>query len=235
VADLIRRDGAAHITLALAQLSGALSGRIAVLGTRRPICSGDRSAHVDFAGTWAASVPPRDQRDRITQADVRRCSRRRVGRAVLRRQVRSWAGRRRKVVAVQRAARPGRAIVTALPAPRATASRALEIAGVRVTLSDTAGLRESVGRSESRHRATAGARGGARSPGVVDGSGGIAADDRAVAGRSRQARGAATQQVRPAGALPEARWSAARAWRRTKSFPFRPRARWVGVVARISR
>ncbi|HKQ59595.1 MAG TPA: tRNA uridine-5-carboxymethylaminomethyl(34) synthesis GTPase MnmE [Candidatus Eisenbacteria bacterium] len=189
VTDLIHAESAAAHELAVTQLSGELSGRLAALGERIADAVAEVEARVDFAeDVGGVEVPPHvvaaigavDQALAALLADA------------------AWARAVREGVRVPIVGRPNvgksslfnallgesRAIVTDVPGTtRDRVSEAIELAGIRVTLSDTAGLRETGDAVESigvarAHEALAGS---AVALWVVDASAVLDADDRRVA------------------------------------------------------
>ncbi len=149
VADLIHAETEGARELALGQLAGGLSRRIVTLADRVTDAVAEVEARVDFAeDVGGIEVPPQ-----VVHAIQQ------VGRdlaALL--EGADWARAVREGVRVPIVGRPNvgksslfnallgeaRAIVTDRPGTtRDRVSEAVEIAGVRVTLSDTAGLRES--------------------------------------------------------------------------------------------
>jgi tRNA modification GTPase len=189
VTDLIHAETAAAHELAVTQLSGELSGRLAALGERIADAVAEVEARVDFAeDVGGVEVPPHvvaaigavDQALAALLADA------------------AWARAVREGVRVPIVGRPNvgksslfnallgesRAIVTEVPGTtRDRVSEAIELAGIRVTLSDTAGLREtgdaveSIGVARAREALT----GSAVALWVVDASAVLDADDRQVA------------------------------------------------------
>jgi tRNA modification GTPase len=190
VADLIQAETTSAHALALSQLAGRLSRRIDELAERITDAVAEVEARVDFAeDVGGIEVPPHvvaaiAEVDRELDELLRGA---RYARAV------------REGVHVPLVGRPNvgksslfnallgesRAIVTEVAGTtRDRVSEAIDLAGIRVTLSDTAGLREtedaveSIGVAHSRD-ALAGA---AVALWVVDGSRPLQADDRSLAG-----------------------------------------------------
>lgn len=147
VADLIHAETRAASDLALSQLRGALSERLAAFADRVGDCIAEVEARVDFAeDVGGVEVPPHViAAARSLASDLAAF----VGEG-------AWARAVREGVHVPIVGRPNagkstlfnrllgedRAIVSATPGTtRDRVSEALELGGVRVTLSDTAGLR----------------------------------------------------------------------------------------------
>jgi tRNA modification GTPase len=191
VADLVRAETQAAHDLALAQLRGGLSRRLAALAEAVSDAAAEVEARVDFAeDVGGVEVPPHvvtavaaaeaELDDLLAGADY--------ARAV------------REGVTVVLAGRPNvgksslfnallgapRAIVTAAPGTtRDLVSEVVEVAGVRVTLTDTAGLRRGGDEAESEGVRRAGAALGESAAviWVVDGAAPLAAEDRRIAAR----------------------------------------------------
>jgi len=163
VADLIHAETRAASDLALSQLRGALSERLHAFADRVGDCVAEVEARVDFAeDVGGVEVPPHViAAARALAADLAAF----VGAG-------AWARAVREGVHVPIVGRPNagkstlfnrllgeeRAIVSATPGTtRDRVSEALELGGVRVTLSDTAGLRgtadevEAEGVERTRH------------------------------------------------------------------------------------
>jgi tRNA modification GTPase len=148
VADLIHAETEAAHALALAQLGGALSRRLDALAERLTDALAEVEARVDFAEDVGGVEVPGHVVATVAEVD------RALG-ALLADE--AYARALREGVRVPIVGRPNagksslfnallgeeRAIVSATPGTtRDRVSEAIEIAGVRVTLSDTAGLRE---------------------------------------------------------------------------------------------
>lgn len=189
VADLIHAASDAAHRLALAQLSGALSRRLAAVGERLTDAVAEVEARVDFAEDVGGIEVPAHVIDAIGEVDAELA-------AML--DGVAWARAVREGVRVPIVGRPNvgksslfnalvgedRAIVTAIPGTtRDRVSETLELAGVRVTLSDTAGLRESVEPVEAAGiaRTREALADGPLVLWVVDGTISLEAEDRAIA------------------------------------------------------
>ncbi|HTK32561.1 MAG TPA: tRNA uridine-5-carboxymethylaminomethyl(34) synthesis GTPase MnmE [Candidatus Saccharimonadaceae bacterium] len=190
VADLIHAETDRARSLALAQLSGALSRRIAAIEERVTDALAEIEARVDFAeDVGGIEVPEHVVRGLSAVADELSdmLAGAAYGRAV------------REGVRVPLVGRPNagksslfnalvgeaRAIVASEPGTtRDRVSEAVEIAGVRVTLSDTAGLRDpgDAIEAEGVARAREALRGAQAIVWVVDGSRPLGAADFALAG-----------------------------------------------------
>ena len=212
VADLIRAETEAAHDLALAQLRGGLSRRLAALVEAVSDALAEVEARVDFAeDVGGVEVPPRvvaavaaaeaALADLLAGADYARAVREGVT-VVL-------AGRpnvgKSSLFNALLGAR--RAIVTATPGTtRDLVSEPLEIAGVRVTLTDSAGLRRGGGEAESEgvRRAREALAAAAVVIWVVDASVPLAPEDRRIAGRlaGRRVLAALNKSDLPAVAAP---------------------------------
>jgi tRNA modification GTPase len=191
VADLIHAEtGAAH-ALALAQLRGGLSRRLAAVSATLREAAAEVEARVDFAEDVGGVEVPDQVVDELARAAAELdalLEGAAFGRAL------------REGVRVALVGRPNvgksslfnallgerRAIVTAAPGTtRDLVSEAIEVAGVRVTLADTAGLREGgdAAESEGVARARAALEESAVVLWVVDASVPLAAEDRGIAAR----------------------------------------------------
>lgn len=147
VADLVHAETRAASDLALAQLRGALSTRLSAFTDRLGDCVAEVEARVDFAeDVGGLEVPPHVvAAARALAAELAAF----VGEGAWARAVREGvhvpivgAPNAGKSTLFNRLLGEERAIVSALPGTtRDRVSEAVEIAGVRVTLSDTAGLR----------------------------------------------------------------------------------------------
>jgi tRNA modification GTPase len=190
VADLIHASTDAAHRLALSQLSGALSRELAAVRERLTDAVAEVEARVDFAEDVGGIEVPGHVVTAIADVEDE------LGRLL---DGVAWARAVREGVRVPIVGRPNvgksslfnallgeeRSIVAALPGTtRDRVSESLELDGVRVTLSDTAGLRESAEPVETigiaRARAAL-----AESPlalWVVDGSAALHSEDRVIAG-----------------------------------------------------
>ncbi|MBI1799366.1 MAG: tRNA uridine-5-carboxymethylaminomethyl(34) synthesis GTPase MnmE [Candidatus Eisenbacteria bacterium] len=189
VADLIHAETESARELALSQLSGALSGRLATIEERLADAAAEVEARVDFAEDVGGIEVPAHVVEAVSDVDASLA-------ALL--DGSDWSRAIREGARVPLVGRPNagksslfnallgqeRAIVTQLPGTtRDRVSEAIEIAGVRVTLSDTAGLRdpsdeiEAIG-VERTHAAIADCR---VALWVVDGSTAPAEADRTIA------------------------------------------------------
>ena len=189
VADVIAAETEAAHALAVSQLSGELSRRLDALADRVLDVLGEIEARVDFAeDVGGVEVPAHAVAAAGEVADSLAALL--AGSA--------WGRAVREGVRVPIVGRPNagksslfnallgeeRAIVTPVPGTtRDRVSEAIEIAGVRITLSDTAGLRESVEPVEAIgiERARETLAGSVAALWVVDGSAPLDRDDRAVA------------------------------------------------------
>lgn len=178
VADLVHAETESAGDLALAQLAGALSRRIGALEERVAEAAAEVEARVDFAEDVGGIETPGHVRDAIREVGDE-LERLLAGAA--------WARAVREGVRVPIVGRPNagksslfnallgeeRAIVTAEPGTtRDRVSERLELAGVLVTLSDTAGVRDAAGPIETLgvERALATLEGAAVVLWVVDGA-----------------------------------------------------------------
>jgi tRNA modification GTPase len=190
VADLIHASTDAAHRLALSQLAGTLSNELASVRERLTDAIAEVEARVDFAEDVGGVEVPAHVVTAIAALESE------LGRLL---DGVAWARAVREGVRVPIVGRPNvgksslfnallgeeRSIVTAAPGTtRDRVSESLELEGVRVTLSDTAGLRESAGPVETigiaRARVAL-----ADSPvalWVVDGSAALHSEDRAIAG-----------------------------------------------------
>ena len=148
VADLIQAENEAARELALAQLAGSLSARLAEIEERITDAAAEVEARVDFAEDVGGIEVPAHVCDAIAAAD-RALAQLLAGSA--------WARAIREGLRVPIVGRPNvgksslfnallgeeRAIVASVPGTtRDRVSEAVEISGVRIQLSDTAGLRD---------------------------------------------------------------------------------------------
>ena len=148
VADLIQAETERARALALSQLSGELSKRLAALEERITDALSEVEARVDFAEDVGGIEVPEHVVQAIASVDADLAAM--LAGAALARAVRE--GVRVPLVGRPNAGKSSlfnallgeaRAIVTPLPGTtRDRVSEAIEIAGVRVTLSDTAGMRD---------------------------------------------------------------------------------------------
>ncbi|HYM80367.1 MAG TPA: tRNA uridine-5-carboxymethylaminomethyl(34) synthesis GTPase MnmE [Candidatus Limnocylindria bacterium] len=191
VADLIRAETERAHALALAQLAGALSRRLDAIGERIADAVAEVEARVDFAEDVGGIEVPPHVVAAIAAVDAE-LAELLAGSA--------YARAVREGVRVPLVGRPNvgksslfnallgeeRAIVTPIAGTtRDRVSEAIEIAGIRVTLSDTAGLREDAENVEAIGIAVA-RQAIAQSPvvlWVVDGSEPLGDEDRAIAAR----------------------------------------------------
>jgi tRNA modification GTPase len=194
VADLIHAETSAAADLALAQLAGELSRRIAALAERVTDALATVEAHVDFAEDVGGVEVPQSVHEElhevaaalaalIASGAYARAVRGGVPAAIV---GRPNAGKSSLFNALLGEAR---AIVAPVAGTtRDRVSEAIEIAGVRVMLSDTAGLRErsAVGdpiEAVGMQRAIAALEGAALVLWVIDASAALAPEDLAVAAR----------------------------------------------------
>jgi tRNA modification GTPase len=196
VADLIHAETAAAHELALSQLAGDLSRRLDAVTERITDALAEVEARVDFAEDVGGIEVPPHVIEAIAAAEAALA-------ALLRGA--AYARAVREGVRVPIVGRPNagksslfnallgeeRAIVTEVPGTtRDRVSEAVEVAGVRVTLSDTAGLRESAEPDEAIGiaRAREALDGGPLVLWVVDGAAPLAPEDRWIAERLRAKR-----------------------------------------------
>ncbi len=208
VADLVHAETESAGDLALAQLAGTLSRRIGVLEERIAEAAAEVEARVDFAEDVGGIETPRHVTDAIRET--------RDALAALLAGA-PWARAVREGVRVPIVGRPNagksslfnallgedRAIVTAEPGTtRDRVSERLEIAGVAVTLSDTAGVRAAGNTVEALgvERALATLDGAAVVLWVVDGAARFEAPDAAFAAAlaGRRVLGVLAKDDRPA-------------------------------------
>lgn len=197
VADLIHAETERAADLALAQLAGALSQRLHAITEQVRDALAETEARVDFAEDVGGIEVPAHVREAIAAAAVQ-LETMLAGSA--------FARAVREGVHVPLLGRPNagksslfnallgeaRAIVTDVPGTtRDRVSESLELAGVRVTLSDTAGVREASDAIEAEgvERAWASLASAACAVWVVDGASPLGPDDRALAARLGRARG----------------------------------------------
>jgi tRNA modification GTPase len=196
VADLIHAETAAAHELALSQLAGELSRRLEAVSERVTDALAEVEARVDFAeDVGGVEVPPHVVAA-IAEAE-------RSLAALL--EGAPWARAVREGLWVPIVGRPNvgksslfnallgeeRAIVTDVPGTtRDRVSEAIEVAGVRVTLSDTAGLRQSAEPIEAIGiaRAREALESCTVALWVVDGAEPLASEDRWIAERLRTKR-----------------------------------------------
>ncbi len=148
VADLIHAETASAHTLAVSQLGGELSRRLAAVAEAVKDATAEVEARVDFAEDVGGIEVPAHVVEAVAAAEAALATL--LGGA-------AWARAVREGVRVTLVGRPNvgksslfnallgaaRAIVTAVPGTtRDLVSEAVEVAGARVTLVDTAGLRE---------------------------------------------------------------------------------------------
>ena len=189
VADLVHAETESAGDLAVAQLAGALSRTIGTLEDRIADAAAEVEARVDFAEDVGGIETPRHVRDAIREVSDA------LGRLLA---GAPWARAVREGVRVPIVGRPNagksslfnallgedRAIVTPEPGTtRDRVSERLEIAGVVVTLSDTAGLRTAANEVEALgvERALATLEGAALVLWVVDGAARFEPPDEAFA------------------------------------------------------
>ncbi len=191
VADLIRAESEGAHDLALAQLGGGLSQRLSALADAVSDAVAEVEARVDFAeDVGGVEVPPQvvaavaatEARldDLLGGADYARAVREGVTVVIVGRPNVGKSSLFNALLGERRA------IVTAAPGTtRDLVSEPIEVAGVRVTLADTAGLREGGGEAESEgvQRARAALAESAVAIWVVDGAAPLAAADRRIAGQ----------------------------------------------------
>ena len=155
VADVIEAETSSAHALALAQLAGELSARLVAITERLRDAAAEVEARIDFAEDVGGVEVPAPLAEAIAGAES--------GLAVLLEGA-AYARAIREGVCVALVGRPNvgksslfnallgehRAFVTAEPGTtRDLVSEPVEIAGIRVTLTDTAGLREGGGEAES--------------------------------------------------------------------------------------
>ena len=196
VADLIHAETAAAHELALSQLAGELSRKLEGVTERVTDALAEVEARVDFAEDVGGVEVPPHVIEAIGAAEGA------LG-ALL--EGAAWARAVREGLCVPIVGRPNvgksslfnallgeeRAIVTDVPGTtRDRVSEAIEVAGVRVTLSDTAGLRESGEPVEAIGiaRAREALEDGTLVVWVVDGAAELAAEDRWIAERLQSKR-----------------------------------------------
>jgi tRNA modification GTPase len=199
VADLIAASTARAHTLALSQLSGRLRQAVDALIERLSDALAEVEARVDFAEDVGGIEVPEHVVAAIAALD-------RELAALL--ATSAWARAVREGVRVPLVGRPNvgksslfnallgeaRSIVTDVPGTtRDRVSEAIELAGVRVTLSDTAGLRETADAVESIGvaRAREALSGAALALWVVDGASPLADEDRRLAAELARELGSA--------------------------------------------
>src|SRR5262249_20679249 len=156
VADLVHAETESAGDLALAQLAGALSRRLGALAERILDATAEVEARVDFAEDVGGVETPAHVRAAIAEASAE------LGRLLA---CAPWARAVREGVRVPLVGRPNagksslfnallgeeRAIVTPEPGTtRDRVSERLELCGVPVTLSDTAGVRDATSEVEAK-------------------------------------------------------------------------------------
>ena len=196
VADLIHAETEQAHALALGQLAGRLSRRLDGVSERVTDAVAEVEARVDFAEDVGGVEVPPHVRAAIAAVDAELAGL--LAGADYARAVRE--GVRVPIVGRPNVGKSSlfnalvgepRAIVTAIPGTtRDRVSESIEIAGVRVTLSDTAGLRESDDAVEAIGvaRAREAMAESTIAIWVVDGSAPLAAEDRAIAAAIRDKR-----------------------------------------------
>jgi tRNA modification GTPase len=196
VADVIEAETSGAHALALAQLAGELSARLGTITERLRDAAAEVEARVDFAEDVGGVEVPAPVIDGIAAAESDLA-------ALL--EGAAYARAIREGVRVALVGRPNvgksslfnallgehRAIVTAEPGTtRDLVSEPLEIAGIRVTLTDTAGLRE--GGDEAESEGVARARAALERSGlviwVIDAAAALEAGDHAIAGSLTERR-----------------------------------------------
>jgi len=191
VADLIHASTERAREIALSQLAGSLSARLAEIAERIADAAAEVEARVDFAEDVGGVEVPGHVRDAIAGVSAE------LGRwlegAAYARAVRE--GARVPIVGRPNVGKSSlfnalvgepRAIVTPIPGTtRDRVSESIELEGIRVTISDTAGLRETEDPVEALGVAAAerALEGGAVALWALDASAPLAAEDRAIAGR----------------------------------------------------
>jgi tRNA modification GTPase len=191
VADLIQAENEAARELALAQLAGSLSNRLAEIEERTTEAAAEVEARVDFAEDVGGLEVPSHVREAIADAS---------GALAQLLAGSAWARAIREGLRVPIVGRPNvgksslfnallgeeRAIVASLPGTtRDRVSETVEISGVRIQLSDTAGLREGAGQIERLgiERARAALSESRVAIWVLDAGEALTAEDQALAGR----------------------------------------------------
>ena len=196
VADLIHAETKAAHELALSQLAGDLSRRLEAVSERVTDALAEVEARVDFAeDVGGVEVPPHVS---AAIAEAERALAELLAGADYARAVRE--GLRVPIVGRPNVGKSSlfnallgeeRAIVTAVPGTtRDRVSEAIEVAGVRVTLSDLAGLRESLEPVEAIGiaRAREAVEQSTLAVWVVDGAEPLASEDRWIAEKLRTKR-----------------------------------------------
>ncbi len=195
-ADVIHAESARASELALSQLAGELSRRLRAIDDRLRDALAETEARVDFAeDVGGVEVPPHVRAEIAALAEELEAM---LAGSAFARAVRE--GVHVPIVGLPNVGKSSlfnallgesRAIVTAVPGTtRDRVSEAIELHGVRVTLSDTAGVRETddVVESEGVERAIGTLAGAACVVWVVDGSQPLSKADRSLGERLARAR-----------------------------------------------
>jgi tRNA modification GTPase len=191
VADLIHAATDRAREMALSQLAGALSRRLRALAERIADAAAEVEARVDFAEDVGGVEVPPHVRQRVAELSAELASW--LASAPYARAVRD--GARVPIVGRPNVGKSSlfnalvgedRAIVTPLPGTtRDRVSETLEIEGVRVALSDTAGMRQAADLVEAQgvQRAEEALESAVAAIWVVDGACPLTAEDHAIAAR----------------------------------------------------